>query len=110
MSARSVQWVVFGDGSTPTVVYLWHVHHFGRRHRDNLGRVLYRRTKDDLKWVGVYSSREQVEAAVERKRGFPGFCDEPGCFFVTEYPLDTNLWPDGFLLEKPPRPAPTTAE
>ena len=110
MSARSVQWVVFGDGSTPTVVYLWHVHHFGRRHRDNLGRVLYRRTKDDLKWVGVYSSREQVEAAVERKRGFPGFGDEPGCFFVTEYPLDTNLWPDGFLLEKPPRPAPTSME
>ena len=78
--------------------------------RDNLGRVLYRRTKDDLKTVGVYSSREEVEAAAERKRGFPGFCDELQCFFVTECPLDTHMWPDGFLLEKPPRPAPTTAE
>lgn len=55
----------------------------------------------------MYSSREEVEAAAERKRGYPGFGDEPECFFVTEYPLDTNLWPDGFLLEKPPRPAPS---
>ena len=66
--------------------------------------------KDNLTLVGVYSSREQVEAAVERKRGFPGFCDEPGCFFVTEYPLDTHLWPIGFQLEKPTRPAPTSPE
>ena len=93
MTLRPVQWVAFGDGSTPTALYLWHVHHFGRRHRDNIGRVLYRRTKDDLKMVGVYSSREEVEAAVDRKRGFPGFGDEPDCFFVTAYPLDTNLWP-----------------
>ena len=108
MTHPPVQWVAFSDGSTPTAVYLWHAHHFGRRHRDNVGRVLYRRTKDDVKLVGVYASRAEVEAAIERKRAFPGFREEPDCFFVTEYPLDTNLWPDGFQLEKPPRPAPAS--
>ena len=107
MTPRPVQWVTFGDGSTPTALFLWHIHHFGRRHRDDLGRVLYRRRSDDCKLVGEFSSREEVDAAAERKRGYPGFGDEPDCFFVTEYPLDTNPWPDGFLLEKPPRPAPS---
>ena len=86
MTPRPVQWVTFGDGSTPTALFLWHIHHFGRRHRDNLGRVLYRRRSDDCKLVGVFSSRAEVDAAAERKRGYPGFGDEPDCFFVTEYP------------------------
>jgi hypothetical protein len=110
MTHPPVQWVDFSGGSNPTVAYLWHAHHFGRRHRDNVGRIRYRRTRDSVQLVGVYSSRQEVDAAIERKRVFPGFLEEPDCFFVTEYPLDTNLWPEGFQLEKPPRPAPASTQ
>jgi hypothetical protein len=53
---------------------------------ETISAGLYRRRSDDCKLVGEFSSREEVDAAAERKRGYPGFGDEPDCFFVTEYP------------------------
>ena len=63
---------------------------------------------EDVKLIGVYSSRAEAEAAVDRKRKFPGFSafprivdplhdeDESG-FYIDEYPLDQDQWSEGFV-------------
>ena len=50
-----------------------------------------------VKVVGVYSSRELAEAAVERTRLLPGFADEPGGFTIEQYEVDRDHWPRGFV-------------
>ena len=65
---------------------------------------------EDLKLVGIYSTRQEAEAAVERKRKFPGFQnfprivdpltdeDESG-FYINEIELNVDCWSEGFLYE-----------
>jgi len=48
------------------------------------------------KLVGVYSSREGAEAAIERKLVFPGFRDHPKRFAIDPYTLDRDAWSEGF--------------
>jgi len=48
------------------------------------------------KLVGVYSSREGAEAAIERKLGFPGFRDHPAGFTIDPYTVDRDAWSEGF--------------
>ena len=50
-----------------------------------------------VKVVGVYSSRELAEAAVERTRLLPGFVDEPDGFTIEQYEVDRDHWPRGFV-------------
>lgn len=50
----------------------------------------------DDKLVGVYSSREAAEAAIQRKLTFPGFRDHPDGFEVALYPIDQDAWSEGF--------------
>ncbi|HVJ70715.1 MAG TPA: hypothetical protein VM531_04260 [Sphingomicrobium sp.] len=50
-----------------------------------------------VKVVGVYSSRELAEAAVERTRLLPGFADEPDGFTIEQYEVDRDHWPRGFV-------------
>ena len=64
--------------------------------------------KEDVKFIGVYRSLESAHAAIERLRGQPGFCEHPRVvdpltdddesgFYIGEYELDKDHWPEGFV-------------
>jgi hypothetical protein len=43
---------------------------------------------EDVKFIGVYSSREKTEEAVARMGRLPGFVDTPDGFHIDEYRVD----------------------
>ena len=52
----------------------------------------------EFKLIGVFSTRERAEAAVELRRGKPGFSDQPDGFEIASYVIDRDTgWPDGFI-------------
>ena len=51
----------------------------------------------EYKLIGVFSTRERAEAAVEARRGKPGFADHPDGFGIASYVVDDTAWPDGFI-------------
>lgn len=51
---------------------------------------------EDVKLIGVYSSRLAAEKAIERLASKPGFSEPSGEFFIDCYPLDVDFWEDGF--------------
>jgi len=51
---------------------------------------------DDVKVIGVYSSRENAETAITRLSQMPGFCDAAAGFHVDEYQLDNDQWVEGY--------------
>ncbi len=51
---------------------------------------------EDVKFIGVYSSRENAESAIERLIRAPGFCDAPDSFHIDEYALDQDQWVEGY--------------
>lgn len=51
---------------------------------------------DDVKLLGVYSTRELAEDRVRRCADVPGFMSEPHCFDITQYTLDVDEWREGF--------------
>lgn len=64
--------------------------------------------EDDVKLLGVYSSRTSAVEAVERFRQLPGFRDKPDManpslpgpaegFSIDEYELDQDGWEEGFI-------------
>jgi homoserine kinase type II len=68
----------------PTVWLAWHEH-------DSDGT-------SELKLIGVFSTRERAEAAVEARRGKPGFVDHPDGFEIGSYVIDRDAaWLDGFV-------------
>jgi len=65
---------------------------------------------NDIKLIGIYSTREQADAAVKRKQIFPGFSDFPRVidtmkdeetsgFYISEITLDQDYWSEGFIYE-----------
>jgi hypothetical protein len=52
---------------------------------------------EDVKFIGVYSSREKAQAAVARLRQLPGFADAPDGFHIDEYPVDRDHWAEGYV-------------
>jgi hypothetical protein len=63
---------------------------------------------ESLKFIGVYRTMDAARAAVERLREQPGFSkhpniidpavtDEEDGFYIDEYALDVDHWPDGFV-------------
>ena len=66
----------------PQVHLLWHVHDLG--------------DEEDWKFVGVYSSPDQLAAAKVRVGQLPGFRDAPDAFRVEDVTLDDDLWTEGF--------------
>jgi homoserine kinase type II len=58
----------------------------------------------DTKFIGVYSSREDADAAVARLRERPGFSAHPGGFSIDEYELDRDHWTEGFKSVDAPLP------
>jgi hypothetical protein len=53
--------------------------------------------EEDVKMIGVYSSRGQAEAAVERLSVQPGFNDTPEGFEIDPYVLDKDHWTEGYV-------------
>jgi hypothetical protein len=52
---------------------------------------------EDVKFIGVYSSREKAQEAVARLERLPGFADAPDGFHIDEYPVDQDHWAEGFV-------------
>ena len=53
---------------------------------------------EDVKFIGVYSSREKADAAVARLSCLPGFSDAPDGFHVDEYRVDQDQWAEGYVV------------
>jgi hypothetical protein len=51
---------------------------------------------EDVKFVGVYSSRQKAQEAVARLAEMPGFADTPDGFHIDEYRVDYDQWAEGF--------------
>jgi hypothetical protein len=52
---------------------------------------------EDVKFIGVYSSREKAQAALARLRRLPGFVDAPNGFHIDEYHIDQDHWAEGYV-------------
>jgi len=51
---------------------------------------------DEVKFIGVYSTREDAETTTKRLRNQPEFCDWPDGFSIEEYSLNEDHWAEGF--------------
>ncbi len=52
---------------------------------------------EDVKFLGVYSSRENAQEAVARMGRLPGFADAPDGFQIDEYRVDQDHWVEGYV-------------
>ena len=52
--------------------------------------------EEDVKFIGVYSSRENAQTAITRLGRAPGFCDAREGFHIDEYQVDTDQWIEGY--------------
>ncbi len=52
---------------------------------------------EEVKMIGVYSSKTRAREAVARLVEQPGFRDVPNGFSIDEYPLDRDHWTEGFF-------------
>ena len=52
---------------------------------------------DEVKFIGVYSTKERARAAVDRAKPLSGFRDHPDGFSVDPYEVDMDHWTDGFV-------------
>ncbi|SEJ50049.1 hypothetical protein SAMN05660742_1098 [Propionispira arboris] len=53
---------------------------------------------DEIKMIGVYSSRESAEKTIVRYKMLSGFKDYPiSCFYISKYEIDKDHWTDGFI-------------
>jgi hypothetical protein len=57
---------------------------------------------DDVKFIGVYSSQANAEAAIDRLRLQPGFRNYPNEFHIDPYEPDVDHWIEGFGVPGPP--------
>jgi hypothetical protein len=53
--------------------------------------------EEDVKMIGVYSSQEQAEAAIERLSAKPGFRDAQEGFAVDRYVVNEDCWTEGYV-------------
>jgi hypothetical protein len=53
---------------------------------------------EDVKFIGVYSSRERADAAVVRLGRLPGFSGALDGFHVDEYHVDQDHWVEGYVV------------
>ncbi|TKV57792.1 hypothetical protein FDO65_16790 [Nakamurella flava] len=79
---------------------VWHV-----RHHATGGQVVHARDGelsweetdgDDVKLLGVFSTRDRADERIALARTQPGFRDEPDCFLVDAYTVDLPAWDEGF--------------
>ena len=51
----------------------------------------------ETKLLGIYSSQEKAETAIERYRRLEGFRDYPDDFYIDRYEVDEDNWSEGFI-------------
>ena len=78
--------------NTSTDVFLlWHTHPL----TDGFG------THEEVKLIGVFSSEEKAQEAIEQLRNKEGFRDyPPQCFLIDRTGLDQTSWTDGFYIAR----------
>jgi hypothetical protein len=54
---------------------------------------------EDVKLIGVYSSKVKAEEALLRSKMLEGFIDNQDGFEIDEYRLDQDQWTFGFVTE-----------
>ncbi len=59
--------------------------------------VISEEDSEDMKIIGIYSTKTLAEEAVERKKLFEGFRDFPNEFEIAGYELDRDYWSEGFI-------------
>jgi hypothetical protein len=47
---------------------------------------------DETKFIGVYSSEPEAQAAISRLKEQNIFANQPGCFFINKYEIDKDQW------------------
>jgi hypothetical protein len=65
--------------------------------------------EESVKTIGIYSTREKAQQAVERLGLQPGFRDAPDGFVIDLYWVDQDCWEDGYVTLpcNPPRLIPS---
>ncbi len=53
--------------------------------------------EEEVKMIGVYSTQNLAQAAVERLRSMPGFQNFPDGFSIGPYIVDKDYWDEGFV-------------
>lgn len=53
--------------------------------------------EEDVKTVGIYSTRQLAEEAIERMRVQPGFKDAPDGFHINRYRVNEDHWVEGYV-------------
>jgi hypothetical protein len=57
-------------------------------------------TIGDTKVLGIFSTREKAESAIEFYKTLPGFKDfSDDCFYLDEYELNKKAWDEGFITK-----------
>ncbi|WP_316818854.1 hypothetical protein [Pedobacter nyackensis] len=54
---------------------------------------------EDVKLIGVYSSIDEANAAIERKGTSEGFMNHMDGFEISTYTLDKDSWSEGFVMQ-----------
>ena len=54
---------------------------------------------ENIKLIGIYSSKKNAEEAISQLVCVSGFKDTPDGFHVDEYELDQTQWLDGYVTE-----------
>ncbi len=62
------------------------------QHEHNLGGNV-----DDVKFIGLYRTWQDAEAAIERARLQPGFREHPDGFSIDFYAFGEDHWREGFV-------------
>lgn len=52
---------------------------------------------DETKFIGVYSSEQEAQDAINRLKNQPGFRDMPDAFHIDMYQLNKDSWAEGFV-------------
>ncbi len=53
--------------------------------------------EENVKFIGVYSTRDAAQDAIARLRLQPGFCNTPDGFLIDLYQLDQDNWAEGYV-------------
>lgn len=54
-------------------------------------------SSEETKFIGVYSSVEKANEAIERLKVQPGFCAHPDGFSINKCTIDRDGWTEGFI-------------
>lgn len=52
---------------------------------------------EDIKLIGIYSTRQLAREAVKRMKIKRGFRDQPKNFYISQITVDEDHWTEGFV-------------